>query len=118
MAMTATIAVLPTTVVVNAPATVTLTVSNSSATDINMTGIKPTALYTGAPKNDPAACALGVPELSAGATILVPAGSTLTFQWQVVFFAKSGSTTYDLGAECNSQDGSVFRPTVCTITVT
>lgn len=127
MAMTATIAVNPSTVNINQNVAVALTVSNSGGSPVNMTGIVPTAFFTGAPAIDKAAggAALGQPQLGqSGANVTVPAGGSLVFNWNVVFFAPStrpvysgSGGTYDVGAICYSNDGSVFSPTAATVTV-
>lgn len=117
MAMTASIALSSATSVKNQQVLATLTISNSAGSAVTVTGIRPTALFTGAPSNDPAACALGMPVFSPGFSVSVPASGSLKFTFGVVGFISTGTGTFSIGAICNSNDGSVFSPTVTTLTV-
>lgn len=120
MAMTATISALPTTVLINQPSNMTLTISNSGGAAVTVVGIQPTAIPTGATN---ASCGIGVPAISSGFNVSVPASGSLVFPFSVVFFAPStgpigaGSGTYSVGAVCETSDGSVFSPTAATVTV-
>lgn len=120
MAMTATISALPTTVLINQPSNMTLTISNSGGAAVNVTGIQPTVIPTGATF---AAAGVGVPAISVGVPVSVPASGSLVFPFSVVFFAPStgpigaGNGTYSVGAVCETSDGSVFSPTAATVTV-
>ena len=119
MAMSASIAVNNNNVYINYPIQVVLTVSNSGGAAVNVTGIEPLAYITGATAIDKNACpvALGLP-IGTGTNLVVPAGGSTVFTWGANFFAPSGSTTYDVLAIVNSNDGSVFSPAAATVTVT
>jgi hypothetical protein len=121
MAITATIAVSPSTVPagVSSPVNVQLTVSNSGADDVNVTAITPTVAPNGAtPSSVPVS--IGAPALSAGQNRIVPAGSSLVIPWSVSVHAPQadGSVIYDVGAVVTTSDGSTTVPTVANLTAT
>lgn len=117
MAMSATIALSSATAKINQVITATLTISNSGGSPVNVTSIQPVLKLTGAPSNDFPAANAGVASLGPGENVTVPAGGTLVMPFGAVFFASSGSTTYDVGAVCQSNDGSIFSPTAATVTI-
>lgn len=123
MAMTATISLNPSTMNIGQQTAATLTISNSGGADVIMTSIEPTCIFTGALPQQTAACALGRCETGPGLNQTVPAGGTLIYTFTVNFFFPStgiygtGSGTYSVGANCQSNDGSRFIPTAATITV-
>lgn len=117
MAMTATISANTATAKVNKEVVLTLTVSNSGGSAINLTNVTPTCIQTGAPSNDPAPANFGLAPLGPGLPISVPASGSLVLKYGVVFFGPGYGTTYSIGAICNSSDGSVFSPTAATVTV-
>lgn len=123
MALTATISCAPDPVQINQKVTATITVSNSGASSVNITGIRLYANYTGDSLAPHVSVAYGQPNLSAGATVSVAASGSTVFPVDLVFFAPStgllsdGNGTYDVGAQITADDGSVFHPTADTITV-
>jgi len=117
MAMTATIAVSSATAKPNKELVVTLTVSNSGGSAINMQSVLTTCVQTGNAGSIPAAAGFGLAPLGPGQNISVPASGSLILKYGIVFFAPSIGTTYSIGAICNSADGSVFSPTAATCTV-
>lgn len=124
MAMTATIALSKSTVLVNQPTMASVTVSNSSGSPVNMLGIQPIVTVTGSsPVQNVGAAGLGVVDLGPGTNVTVPAGGSLVFTFGVVAFFPStgllgtGSGTYSVSAQCSSADGSNFAPTAATLTV-
>lgn len=120
MAMSATITASLSTVLINQPTNLIINIANSGGSAVNVTGIQPTVIPTGATN---ASAGVGVPAISAGIPVSVPASGSLNFPFSVVFFAPStgpigaGNGTYSVGAVCESSDGSVFSPTAVTITV-
>lgn len=127
MAITATIAVNPSTAYINQNIGVTLTISNSGGSNVNVLGVSPLAYFTGttAADKNAAGVALGMPQIGQyGANVVVPASGSLVLNWNVVFFAPStrpvysgGGGTYDVGAIVYTSDGSVTSPTAATVTV-
>jgi len=123
MSMSATIALSSTKVAVNQKLTATLTISNSGATNVSVTSVQPITNYTGGPQ-EPVGCALGDVPTGPGYPQIVVASGTLAVPFDVVFFYQStgvaggGSGTYDIGALIQTSDGSVFKPTAATATVT
>lgn len=123
MAMTATISCAPDPVQIGQKVTATITVSNSGSSSVTVQGIRLYANYTGDSLAPHVSVAYGTANLSAGATTSVAASGSTIFPVDLTFFAPStgllstGSGTYDVGAQINSSDGSVFHPTADTITV-
>jgi len=114
MAMTATIALSTATSYINQVVNCSLTVSNSSGSTVSMTSITPTVKATGDGLGAPAG--LGLVPLSTGFSTSVAASGSTVFTFSVVLFSPS-ATTYDVGAQCLSSDGSSFAPTATTLTV-
>ena len=125
MAMTATIASVPTsTAVVEQSITMVLTISNSAAGAVNMTSIVPYAQATGSVASViNSGVSFGQINFGPNANLAVPAGGDLIITFPVTFHGPSSGVlsetalTYDIGATCYSDDGSVFKPTADTITV-
>jgi hypothetical protein len=123
MAMTATISCSPSAVQINQKVTATITVSNDGASSVNVQGIRLYANYTGGGNAPQTSVAYGQPNLSAGATVSVAASGSTVFPVDLVFFAPStgllgaGSGTFDVSAQINSSDGSVFAPTATLVSV-
>ena len=116
MAMTATISASPTTALVNQPVALTVTVSNSGGSALNVTSLRGYALPTGGSQPGRVSANFGKAPLGPGETVSVAASGSQTFLMYVVFFAPS-VTTFDVGCYCQASDGSQFEPTVCTVTV-
>jgi hypothetical protein len=123
MAMSATISVSPSTVLINQPANAVITISNSGGSAVQVTNIAPFIFFTGsAIPYDPSAN-IGAINLGPSVNVSVPAAGSLSFPFSMVFFAPStgplgtGGGTYSVNAICQSNDGSVFSPTAATITV-
>jgi hypothetical protein len=121
MAITATIALTPSTIVAGNPKGVTaeLTVSNSGSDDVTIRNVTPIAEVHGG--SAASVCvASGVPPIGPGFNITVPAGGSLVIPWGVVAHGPTarGTNYYDIGAEVLTSDGSITRPTVATLTVT
>lgn len=115
--MTAEIATGDATVITGQTATATLTVSNSSATDVNVLGIVPWA-YRGS-TTQPAPVQFGTPRLSV-ATAVVAAGGSTAYEIAIRFLTpRVGSdATVDVGATVHCADGSVIQPAIVAFTVT
>ena len=123
MAMSATISVSPSAVQINQKVTATITVSNSGSSAVTVEGIRLYANYTGGSSAPHTSVAYGQPNLSAGATVSVAASGSTVFPVDLVFFAPStgllsdGSGTFDVSAQIDSDDGSVFHPTAALVSV-
>lgn len=116
MALSASIALSSSSVGIGKAVTATLTVTNSAASAVNMLSIVPYAFKTGDSVDDGAPVTLGVAPLTAGNTVSVPGSSSLDFKFQVIPNKSSDTGTYSIGAYCYAQDGSMFKPTVATLT--
>lgn len=127
MAMTATIALSPSsTVLTEQKLTASVTVSNSGASAVNITGIQGNAIATGATAATyNSGVSIGTVNTGPNAILSVPAGGTLVKTFDLRFHGpQSGSLTsgsfsdgFSVSALCSSDDGSVFSPTAATITV-
>lgn len=124
MAMTASLTVSPSTVIINQPIACSLTVSNSGGSAVNVLSIQPNAIvHASSPPNAVESAALGVVNLGPGAVVSVPASGSVTYGFSVIFFAPStgpigaGSGTFDIGALVSASDGSNFTPTAQSVTV-
>lgn len=118
MSLSATIALSATTVSINQVFSATVVITNSGSSPVNVISISPLGYLTGTGVGDQAAVALGVVDLGPGAVIQVGASGTLSKTFSTCFFAPSNSTTYSVGANITTSDGSNFAPTPATITVT
>lgn len=122
MAISATLTLTPTTVLINQQITCFLTVSNSGGAAVNVVGAHATAIFTGNTLTAPAV-ALGVINLGPGSITTVPASGSISFMFNVVFFAPStgpigaGTGTYSVGAVVSTSDGANTSPTAATVTV-
>jgi hypothetical protein len=117
MALSATIAVTPTTTTINEPVNAAITVSNSGASAVNvlycqlkthLTGSTSTAVNTAVAVTNP------VPLI--GQPMVVPAGGSVILPGTFIYFAPSYSlggvlTTYNCLATIQTSDGSVFNST-------
>lgn len=123
MAMSATIAVSPSTATVNQEVVATITVSNSGGSTVNVTQVDPLAFQTGVSAGSIPSAAVGYQNSAsgyAGAKQLTPvaASGTALIILSYKFFAPSASgSTYDIKPILYSDDGSVFAPTAATVTV-
>lgn len=123
MAMTATISVSPSTVLINQLVNAVITISNSAGSPVNVTGIAPYAFFTGSSAPYDPSINIGAINLGNGVNLSVPASGSLTFPFSFVAFASStnpyntGNGTYSISAICNASDGSIFSPTAATVTV-
>ena len=126
MAVTATIAVSPSTVQIGQKVTASVTFTNgASSAACTVTGMQPHAIYTGGTEPGQAPVAYGMPNLQANNSqiSLAASGGTAVIPFDLVFFAPStgllstGVGTYDVGCQCQTSDGSVFHPTAATVTV-
>lgn len=125
MAMTATIALDDSTVVTEQACTAILTISNSASAPVNMTAIVPYVLPTGGGNSlINTGVSIDAPNFGPSTITAVQGSGTLVITWQMRFHAPSNSllgngpgTTFDVGATCYSDDGSVFKPNVTTVTV-
>lgn len=125
MAITAAAVLSDSTVNPEQKTTVTVTVTNSGGSSVNVIGVTPTCTPTGGTAQS-VSVALGAPPLGPGRTIAV-AGSngTLALAWDVVAHAPQagfGSAmpaefVYDVGAVIYTSDGAVTAATVAALTV-
>lgn len=124
MAMTATVALSPSTVVPEQPFTVSLTVANSGAGAVAVLGITPIVEPHGALARSVAA-SNGVPPLGPNYANSVAAAGNLVISWSDVVhspqpgggLANPASYQYDIGALVSCDDGSIFSATTATLTV-
>lgn len=123
MAMTATISVSPSAVLINQKVTASITVSNSGASAVTVQGIKLISYLTGGSTAPHTSVAYGQPNLSAGATTSVAASGSTVFPVDLTFFAPStgilsdGDGTYDVTAYIQTSDGSYFAPDAALVSV-
>ncbi len=127
MAITATIAVSSATAKSGQRRTVTCTVSNSGAADVNVTSIRPIMPINGR-TDEVTSVAITPPCLGPGVTVSVAAGGSTAFSWFVVAHepttnyltvgAEASSLVYSLGAIIKTSDGSLTTATPTTLTVT
>lgn len=124
MAMSATIALTESTVLINQTVHAVATISNSGGSDVLVISFQPQAQLTGSPIPEyNAGLAVSSPAIGAGQNVTVPAGGSLKLACQYIFFSPStgpigaGSNTYDCGALIQTNDGSIFAPTPATVTV-
>lgn len=119
MAITASIALSPSTVVINQPVNGVVTVSNSGGASVNVLSLTPTAIPTGGTASlNALSCGFGDAPLSPGFTVAVAASGTLKIPVSYVFYTPStASTTYTLGASVVTSDGAVTAASTATVTV-
>ena len=123
MALTATIALSPSTVKINQPVNAVVTVTSTEASAVTITSIKPYAIYTGATAPMPASVAYGSVNLGPNSNAVIAASGTATFPLSVVFFAPSTGLysdiagTYDVSATCQTSSGTIFSAAAATVTV-
>lgn len=125
MAITAEIALSSATCKAEQKVTATVTVSNSGAATVYVTGIYGTVTPTGATNGSVAAVVGGVP-LGGAFTSSVAASGSTTFSFDVCphapntsygILAEPASYVYDVGAVVYTSDGSITSPTATTLTV-
>lgn len=124
MAMTATIALSPSTAKTEQKVTATLTISNSAGYPVNVVTAQGYALPTGAgASNYNTAVAISQIVTGPGSNLVVPAGGDLVKTFSLKFHAPSTGVegdvvqTYSVSANIISDDGSNFAPTAATVTV-
>lgn len=125
MAITATTAISSATAKPGQRRAVTITITNSGGSSVNVTGCVPTMKPTGATLGS-AGGALGMPNLGPGMTVAV-AGSngTLKLNWDVVAHSPSSGEglaapaeqVYDVGATVYTSDGAITVADTTTLTV-
>jgi hypothetical protein len=124
MAITAAVTVSPSSVQVNRPVTVTVTVSNSGGANVTVTNLVPSAVTTGDTAHQTAGVNWGAAPLGTGLNVTVTAGGTLAIPIGMVPFIGTtgviggGSGTLTLGAQVQTSDGSNVAATTTTLTVT
>lgn len=123
-ALSSSIAISSSSITVGQVLNATLTVSNSSGTDINIMQILPKVNFTGNPvPMDGSSVAYGNIPLSQGFNNVVPAGGSAKFLFSYSIYAPSlkpddsGSGTYDVGCLILANDGEQLSPTPATVTV-
>lgn len=118
MAVTATISVNPSTAIINQPVNGSVTISNSGGAPVTLLYCEPKAKMTGSVSselNTGMAVSQSVP---LGSPMTVPASGTLVVPLTYVFFAPSGSSTYDCFCTLQTSDGSVVNASpAATVTV-
>jgi len=127
MAMSATLALSSATVTSGQSFGVSLTVSNTGASAVNVLSIDPSVSVVSL-TNQTVSSGQGAPFLSAGSVRSVPPSGSLVFTWNDVVYAPAplsgngfawdpSSIQYSVSAVVRSDDGSVFSPTAQTLTV-
>lgn len=125
MAVTASIALSTATVKSGQKTAATLTVSNSGAAAVLVTGIQPTLVINGNTTQN-TATAVGVPMWGGPFNQSVPASGSTPFYFDVVplapttsqGLAEPASLVYSVGATVSTNDGSVTVATPATVTAT
>lgn len=129
MAMTATISVTPSTVKTEQKVTAILTVSNSAAYPVSLVDVNPLVRLTSSvASNYGSGVVVSKINMGPNTNMVVPAAGDLVLTFQVKFhgpstasasnlYDDSGSNTFDVGANCKSDDGSSFSATAATVTV-
>lgn len=119
MAITAVIAVEPSTASPNQQVAIACTISNSGGSDVEVTGIRPYARVD-ASNSEATAVNCGQPPFAPASDMTVPAGGDLVLSWFAVGFkpeVDGESFVYDMGAVIETSDGSVTTATVGELTV-
>lgn len=115
-ALSASVAFVSNVAQINQPMFANVSISNTGASAVNILSFKPTASATGVVGYSPIPAAFSVYNLGPNASIALPANSTTSIPFQVVFFAPStgilsnSGGTYSVGALISTSDGSVFAP--------
>jgi hypothetical protein len=127
MAITASVALSPSTQKAQQTFTVTLTVNNSAAAAVNVLSIVPLLYPVSSQATDgQSASAQGVPALGPGFSTSVPGSGSATFSWTDVvhvpqggYWAQGGTTqTWTVGALVATNDGALTVATTAALTVT
>jgi len=127
MAITATIALTPSTVVRGQVSNAAVTVNNASASPVTVTLLEPTAQPSGGGTPQTTQVALGRPAISQGQNITVPGSGSAVFNFGMVATGPNGSSsgfptapstqTVVIGAQVAVSDGSVATATTANLTV-
>lgn len=124
MAISATITLAHSSITVGQVLNATLTVSNSSGTDVNVTQILPRVHQTGNPVPvDGSSVSYGDVPLSQGFNNVVPASGSAKFPLSYCIYSPStgpsdtGTHTYSVDALIFCNDRSTTTPTAATVTV-
>ena|SRR5271166_5945567 len=127
MSMSATISVLPTSVVQQEPSLASVVISNSGGSPVSVLSCLLNAIFTGDsfPKDTPPAAFAAAP-LNGNFPFTVPAGGSITLNLPVILFLPSARvppapttySTYDISAVIYTSDGSTFSPSAAQLTVT
>jgi hypothetical protein len=119
MALSATIALSTASAPINQAVNGSITVSNSGGSAVTVLYCEPKAKMTGSASselNTGLAVSQSVP---LGSPLSVPASGSVVIPVTYVFFAPSGSSTYDCFGTLQTSDGSVFNPSpAATVTIT
>jgi hypothetical protein len=119
MAMSAVVTLNPTTASPNEQVSASVEITNSGASDVTLTGGRPTASVSGT-KNESVSVNCGMLPITSGADLTVPASDTLTISFGVVCFKPEPtgeSSDYDIGCILEFSDGSYIQATVDTLTI-
>lgn len=130
MAMTATIALSNSTTVTGRPVTAILTITNSGTPPVTVNSINPYVQPTSQSAYE-SNQGIALPSINFGPSsnsTVNGSNGTLIITWPIVFhgpstmtatnqYLNTGTGTFDVGATIYSSDGSVFKPTVTTVTV-
>lgn len=119
MAMSASIALNPSSAPFNKPCTAIVTVSNSGASDVTLSSLQPLVYSSG---EDISAyntgCTSQQPPRLINVTVPASGSANVTFPFVVFAPHAPGATslTYSIGCQIISSDGSSFAPTPATLT--
>lgn len=117
MALSGSISLNPSAVVVAQKCQATLTISNSASSELFLSNLVPHCFSTPEPSvQAPVAAQLGLPFIPPNSP--VPAGGSIKINFPVVFQAGSGLGTISVGCLMYSADGQVVDATPATIVVT
>lgn len=122
--LSATISLSSASITVGQVLNATLTVSNASATPINLIQVLPKTNFTGNPvSTDGSSVSYGAVPLSQGFNNVVPASGSLVVPLSYSIYSPSikedgsGSGTYDISALVIGNNGEQISPTAATVTV-
>lgn len=122
MAITASLYLNQSSVGPGTPVNVIVTVSNSGASDVSITSLRPTVLGVGlGTAGTPLGAAVNVGEPRPSVPATVPAGGSAAFSFGLSPFASSregeAQALYDVSAAIYCDDGSVVSPQAATVSV-
>ena len=123
MAITATLALTPTSGTAQCAISIAMTITNGATTAVTVTGVQPFAFTSGTNQPVPGVL-LGLPPYGPGMNVTVPGSGTLVMSWNAIINGPSElSTLYpapqqliDFGAIINTKDGQYVPATVATFT--